>query len=88
VIETGGRPSLLERVNWRRNNAYAVEICQRAVDRLYALSGMRGMAMDSHIQRAWRDVHAAAAQVGITWDANATIYGRARFGMTIRDPRA
>jgi 3-hydroxy-9,10-secoandrosta-1,3,5(10)-triene-9,17-dione monooxygenase len=88
MIEAGERPGLLQRVNWRRNNAYAVEMCQRAVDRLYGLSGMRGMEIDSHIQRAWRDVHAAASQVGITWDANATIYGRARFGMPIRDPRA
>jgi 3-hydroxy-9,10-secoandrosta-1,3,5(10)-triene-9,17-dione monooxygenase len=80
-------PDALQRVRWKRNNAYAVLLCVRAVDRLYDLAGMRGMAPESHIQRAWRDVHAVACQVSVAWNAQAANYGRARFGLPIRDPR-
>ncbi len=88
MTEAGEIPSLLQRVEWRRNNAYAMLMCVRAVDRLFGIAGMRGMLPDSHIQRAWRDIHAASSQVGTAWDPNAAIYGRARFGLPIRDPRA
>ena len=50
---------------WRRNNAYGAMLCVRAVDRLHTLSGMRGMDPDDPVQRAWRDVHAAASQVSL-----------------------
>ena len=63
-------------------------MCVRAVDRLHDLAGMRAMEAGSHIQRAWRDVHAGASQTGIVWDMQASIYGRARFGLPIGDPRA
>lgn len=88
MTEAGERPSLLQRTVWRRNNAYAVVMCVRAVDRLYSMAGMRGMEPDSDVQRAWRDVHAAASQVAIAWDPQAANYGRARFGLPFNDPRA
>ena len=88
MAAAGERPDLLQRATWRRNNAYAVMICVRAVDRLYSMMGMRGMAPDSDIQRVWRDVHAAASQVAIAWDPQAANYGRARFGLPFPDPRA
>lgn len=88
MTEAGEKPDLLERVSWWRNNAYVVVLCVRAIDRLYGLAGMRGMLPDSHVQRGWRDAHAAACQVGTAWDPNAAKYGRARFGLPIADPRA
>jgi 3-hydroxy-9,10-secoandrosta-1,3,5(10)-triene-9,17-dione monooxygenase len=87
MTEAGTLPDALQRVRWKRNNAYAVLLCVRAVDRLYDLAGMRGMAPESHVQRAWRDVHAVACQVSVAWNAQAANYGRARFGLPIRDPR-
>ena len=84
----GEIPSLPQRTAWRRNNAYAVVLCMRATDRLYGLAGMRGMEPSSHVQRCWRDVHAAASQVAINWDTQAINYGRARFGLPFSDPRA
>jgi hypothetical protein len=49
---------------------------------------MRAMESGSHIQRAWRDVHAGASQTGIVWDMQAAAYGRARFDLPLGDPRA
>ena len=87
MTAAGLLPDQLERVRWKRNNSYAVLLCVRAVDRLYDLAGMRGMSPESHVQRAWRDVHAIACQVSVAWNAQAANYGRARFGLPIRDPR-
>ncbi len=87
MTEAGTLPDELLRVRWKRNNAYVVLLCARAVDRLYDLAGMRGMSPESHVQRAWRDVHAIACQVSVAWNAQAANYGRARFGLPIRDPR-
>ena len=88
MTEAGRYPSQTERASWRRNSSYAALMCVRAVDRLHDLAGMRAMEPGSHIQRAWRDVHAGASQTGIVWDMQASIYGRARFGLPIGDPRA
>ncbi len=88
MTEAGIIPSVAERAGWRRNAAYAGLMCVRAVDRIYDLAGMRAMEPGSHIQRAWRDVHAGASQTGIVWDMQAGLYGRARFGLPLGDPRA
>ena len=87
MTEAGKFPDRLQRVRWKRNNAYVVLLCVRAVDRLYDLAGLRGMSPESHVQRAWRDVHAVACQVSVAWNAQAANYGRARFGLPIGDPR-
>lgn len=84
----GAPVDLLRRARWRRNNAYAIQLCVRAVERLFPLAGMRGLVPDDPVQRAWRDVHACAAQVAIAWDPQAANYGRARFGLPFNDPRA
>lgn len=88
MTEAGELPALPRRAFWRRNNAYATLLCVRAVDRIIGLSGMRGLAPDSDVQRQWRDVHAAAAQISVAWDVQAANYGRARFGLPFDDPRA
>lgn len=77
-----------QRARWRRNNAFAGKLCVQALERLTALAGGRGLGSDSPFQRAWRDVHAATSQVAMSWDVQATFYGRHRFGLEISDPRA
>ena len=88
ITEAGRLADLETRTRWRRNNSYAVQLCLRAVDRLYALAGMRAMEPDSPVARIWRDIRAASSQVGTAWDPQATNYGRALFGLPLSDPRA
>jgi len=76
------------RTRWRCNDSCAVRLCLRAVDRLYALAGMRAMEPASPFARIWRDIRAASPQVGTAWDPQATDYGRALFGLPLSDPRA
>ena len=88
ITEAGRLADLETRTRWRRNNSFAVQLCLRAVDRLYALAGMRAMEPDSAIARIWRDIRAASSQVGTAWDPQATNYGKALFGLPLSDPRA
>src|SRR5262249_24505640 len=56
------------RARWRRNMSYAVGIWTRAVDRLIGSVGAHGMAENSPIQRAFRDIHAVGNHTGLVWD--------------------
>ena len=87
MTEAGTLPNQLQRVRWRRNNAFVVLLAVRAVDRLYDLAGMRALSADSHVAHSWRDVHAVASQVSVSWKAQAANYGRTRFGLPLGDPR-
>lgn len=80
-------PPLERRVIWRRNDAYATKLCVSAVERLHALAGARRLADTDPFQRAWRDIHAAASQIQLNWDAQSINFGRVAFGMAPLDPR-
>ena len=88
MTEAGRLADLETGTRWRRNNSFAVQLCLRAADRLYALAGMRAMEPDSPIARIWRDIRAASSQVGTAWDPQGTNYGKALFGLPLSDPLA
>jgi 3-hydroxy-9,10-secoandrosta-1,3,5(10)-triene-9,17-dione monooxygenase len=73
--------SLLQRATWRRNMAYAVLLCTRAVERLAVTAGAHGMSEDNPVHRASRDVHAVANHAGLQWDNHGEIYGRLATGL-------
>ncbi len=65
----------------RRDLAFATMLCTRAVDRLAVAVGAHGMAEDTPIQRAFRDVHAVANHGGNNWDVQAIPFARALLGL-------
>jgi len=83
----GVRPPLESRVRWRRDDAFAIRMCIDAVDRLFPLTGGRGLEASSRFQRAWRDCHATGQQIIVNWDLMLTHFGRMRMGETVEDPR-
>ena len=83
----GAQPPIEQRGSWRRDFAYAGQLCVRAVERLYPLVGGRGLQQGSLFQLAWRDVHAAVSQVAMAWDLQAINAARVQFGMPSLDPR-
>lgn len=87
IAESGAAPDLDQRARWRVNNAFAAQLCLRAVERLHPLAGARGLAPDTPFQRAWRDIHAAVLQITTSWDVQRTNAGRIRFGLPSLDPR-
>lgn len=59
-----------------RNYARAAELIVEATDRIVKLGGTSSFAESNPIQRAWRDVHFAAAHVSLQGDINYAQYGR------------
>lgn len=87
LAAAGVVPPLEQRVRWRRNCAYAAQLCLRAAERLYPLAGANALADDGAFQRAFRDVHAACAHIALTWDVQAANYGGVLLGNPSTDPK-
>ena len=86
--ETSERAPIELRARWRLNNAFAGQLCLRAVDRLHPLIGARGINdPESRFLLAWRDIHAAVSQITMAWDIQAVNAGRIEFGLPSLDPR-
>ena len=87
IAEAGDVPEINDRARWRRNNAFAVQLCVRALERLNPLVGARGLTPENDFLRMFRDVHAASLQITVAWDIQAVNAGRIRFGLPSLDPR-
>jgi alkylation response protein AidB-like acyl-CoA dehydrogenase len=80
-------PDYETRVRYRLNVGYAAKLCVQAVERLLPIVGGRGLELGNPLQRAWRDVHAVAQHIALTWDVQALNYGAVRLGGRAGDPR-
>lgn len=80
------RPSLDEKVTFRRDGAYAARLCTHAVDVLFEASGGDALYDQRDLQRAFRDVHAANNHAALTWDVAASLYGKVALGIRIDNP--
>ena len=86
--ETGDSAPIELRARWRLNNAFAGQLCLRAIERLHPLIGARGINdPESLFLLAWRDIHAAVSQITMAWDIQAVNAGRIMFGLPSLDPR-
>jgi hypothetical protein len=75
------------RVRYRLNVGYAAKLCVQAIERLLPIVGGRGLKLAGPFQRAWRDAHAVAQHIALTWDLQALNYGAMRLGGKAGDPR-
>lgn len=73
-------PTLEQKVQMRRDGAFAAQLCKGAVDLLFEASGGAALYLSHPVQRAFRDIHAAASHIALNWDAAATAYGRVVLG--------
>jgi 3-hydroxy-9,10-secoandrosta-1,3,5(10)-triene-9,17-dione monooxygenase len=69
IAREGRVPPIEEKLRYKRNVAYAMELCTEAVDSLHALAGANGIYDRYPIQRLFRDQHALSAHIGFSWDA-------------------
>lgn len=81
MTAAGAVPAADDKARWRRDGAYAAGMCTRAVDVLFAATGGGGVYLHHPIQRAFRDIHAANAHYALSWDVNATLWGRLALGL-------
>jgi 3-hydroxy-9,10-secoandrosta-1,3,5(10)-triene-9,17-dione monooxygenase len=86
IAERGEVPDLMTKATWRRDGAFAAQLCGRAMDVIYKSAGATGLYDEQPLQRSFRDLHAANAHITMMWDAQATTYGRVALGMPCDNP--
>jgi 3-hydroxy-9,10-secoandrosta-1,3,5(10)-triene-9,17-dione monooxygenase len=82
-VARGESPSVEARLRWKRNIAFGVGLATRAVDTLMAASGAGGLSSDSPLARHFRDVHASASHIALTWDVQGAAYGQHALGLPL-----
>lgn len=65
-----------DRIQMRWDSAYVVELCRRAIDRLYTVSGAHGLYEGSPIYRAYRDIMTACHHAVIDFDTVSSLMGQ------------
>jgi alkylation response protein AidB-like acyl-CoA dehydrogenase len=68
--------SAKDRVQMRWDAAYVVELCRRAIERLYAASGAHGIYDGNAVQRAFRDINTACHHAVIDFDTVSAAMGQ------------
>ena len=81
LIAERRRPVLIDRARWRRDAAHAASCAVRAVDLLHAVRGATANYLTADLQRQFRDIHAAAHQIHLSWDINGAEFGRIAAGL-------
>lgn len=75
IAAAGRAPTLEEKLRFKRNVAYAVQLCTEAVDSLHAMAGANGIYDRYPMQRVFRDAHALLGHIGFSWDAQGWPWG-------------
>ena len=69
------------RARCRRDMAYMVMLCRRAVNRLFTAAGGKGIFLENEMQRNFRDINAISAHLALNWDVAGTTYGKISLGI-------
>lgn len=86
AAKAGATLDRMQRVRFKRNVAFAAQLCRRATDRLVMAMGVPGQKDDHPVQMRARDMNAMASHGLMSWEPNATPYGRAIFGLDPGSP--
>jgi 3-hydroxy-9,10-secoandrosta-1,3,5(10)-triene-9,17-dione monooxygenase len=86
AARAGRVPDLATKMRYRRDVAFATNLCIEAVDMVCAGSGAEALYAKSTLQRHFRDAHAVGAHIAFSMDAAASAYGRAALGLDTSHP--
>ena len=86
IAEAAGVPDDDSKSRWRRDGAFAVRLSVEAVGVIHAAAGGGANYRRSGLQRHFRDVHAAAAHIAVSWDVNGAEFGRVAVGLPLGNP--
>jgi 3-hydroxy-9,10-secoandrosta-1,3,5(10)-triene-9,17-dione monooxygenase len=79
-------PTPEEKLRFKRNVAFAVQMCTEAVDTLHVMAGANGVYDAYPIQRCFRDAHSLGAHIGFSWDAQGAPWGLVAMGGSVDSP--
>jgi 3-hydroxy-9,10-secoandrosta-1,3,5(10)-triene-9,17-dione monooxygenase len=74
------------KLSWKRNLAYAVNLCTEAVDILHAMAGANGIYESYPLERIFRDAHSLAGHISFSFDAQASAWGLSALGGEVSNP--
>ena len=77
--------SALDRARYRRDRAYAIQLCLQSVNRIFDISGAHALFDSVALQRYHRDAHAVAHRDTLLMDFGGQQFGRVALGL---DPDA
>jgi alkylation response protein AidB-like acyl-CoA dehydrogenase len=81
IGRSGKLPTPEQQARYGRDLSYAAQLFMKAVDGIFYSSGGHGLFDDNPIQRAFRDVHAVNAQIGLRWENLAATYASVVLGL-------
>ena len=76
----------LTKLRFKRNLAYAVNLCTEAVDTLHAMAGANGIYETYPLERIFRDAHSLAGHISFSFDAQASAWGLVALGGEVDNP--
>jgi 3-hydroxy-9,10-secoandrosta-1,3,5(10)-triene-9,17-dione monooxygenase len=76
----GHVPDILTKSRYRRDGAFAVNMCTEAVTALFGASGAGALYTGNALQRRFRDAYAVNAHITFSFDAAGSNYGRVALG--------
>jgi 3-hydroxy-9,10-secoandrosta-1,3,5(10)-triene-9,17-dione monooxygenase len=76
----------LTKLRFKRNLAYAVNLCTEAVDLLHAMAGANGIYETTPLERIFRDAHSLAGHFSFSFDAQASSWGLVALGGETNNP--
>jgi 3-hydroxy-9,10-secoandrosta-1,3,5(10)-triene-9,17-dione monooxygenase len=86
IARSGVMPDQETKLRFKRNLAYANQICLEAVDSLHALAGANGIYEKYPLERIFRDAHALSGHIMLNSDTHLSTWGLAALGGEIRNP--
>jgi 3-hydroxy-9,10-secoandrosta-1,3,5(10)-triene-9,17-dione monooxygenase len=81
ILERGETVPRQYLLRGKRNSTWAARTALSAVEKLFYAAGARVLFEGNALQRAYRDLHAAAAHAGLVWDAGMSDYGAHMLGL-------
>lgn len=86
IARAGGVPDLGTKLKYRKNAAFAVDLCTQAVTTLFSMAGANGLYEDSPMQRIFRDAYAIRSHVNFAFDAAGSWFGTHVLGGSVNNP--
>ena len=86
IARAGALPSHETKLRFKRNLAYAGQLCLQAVDGLHTLAGANGIYEKYPLERIFRDAHALAGHIMFSFDTWASAWGLVALGGEIDNP--
>ena len=81
IAEAGRAPGTEEKFRWRRDSAFATQLCADAADQLYRGTGASAIYNRLSLPQQFRDINAGLVHIGISWDVNGGEYGKVILGL-------